>query len=118
MHQQTQKKIISILFLSATLLLTSCSKSDIEVKEYKELKGHTADVWSVIFSPDGKTLASGSTDKSVMLWNTETGKRIGTFQAKVGVINTLSYSPDGKMLAVSGGDSVIRIWELNVLKRD
>ena len=40
--------------------------------------GHKNDVTSVVFSPDGKTICSGSADKTVKLWNTETGKNIDT----------------------------------------
>ena len=42
------------------------------------LKGHTWPVYSVAFSPDGKTLASSSWDKSIKLWDVATGKTIAT----------------------------------------
>ncbi|KAL4750011.1 WD40-repeat-containing domain protein [Aspergillus terricola var. indicus] len=37
------------------------------------LEGHSAGVWSVAFSPDGKQLASGSSDKTIKLWDPATG---------------------------------------------
>ena len=44
------------------------------------LQGHTDEVYSVAWSPDGKTLASGSLDKTVKLWEAATGKLLGTLQ--------------------------------------
>ncbi|MFM7578109.1 MAG: hypothetical protein ACKO5Q_14365, partial [Microcystaceae cyanobacterium] len=47
-------------------------------REYNRLLGHNHSVYSVSFSPDGKTLASGSYDKTIKLWNLETGQEIRT----------------------------------------
>jgi WD40 repeat protein len=45
-------------------------------KELATLKGHTGFVFSVAYSPDGKTLASGSYDKTIKLWDVATGKEL------------------------------------------
>ncbi len=93
---------------------------------YTVLEGHTRDVNSVAFSPDGKTFASGSSDKSIGLWETDTGNsfatievetidRHGTFlhtlEGHTGRVRSVVFSPDGTLLASgSWEDETIRLW--------
>jgi len=42
--------------------------------EVRRLRGHTNTIWALAFSPDGKTLASGSMDQTVKFWDTATGQ--------------------------------------------
>ena len=50
------------------------------------LQGHTGEVYSVAWSPDGKTLASGSSDQTVKLWEAATGKLLTTLQGHTGPV--------------------------------
>ncbi len=77
------------------------------------LKGHSSDVNSVVFSPDGKTLASGSDDKTIKLWNLTTKKEIRTLQGHSKWIWTVAFSPDGKTLASAGADKTITLWDVS-----
>lgn len=77
------------------------------------LAGHSDRVISVAFSPDGKTLASGSFDTLVKLWNVETGKELKTLRGHTAGVRSVTFSADGKTLASSGNDSVIKIWDVN-----
>ena len=54
-------------------------------------------VHSVSFSPDGRTLASGSEDKTIRLWDVKTGKLRKTL-AHTDQVNHVLFSPDGKTL--------------------
>ncbi|MFJ8034665.1 hypothetical protein [Streptomyces sp. NPDC096032] len=72
----------------------------------RRLTGHNEPVWSVVFSPDGKTLASGSDDKTVRLWSTATGKKVRTLAGPTGPVWSMAYSPDGKTLAIGDSDTV------------
>ena len=73
------------------------------------LKGHTDFVTSVAFSPDGEKLVSGSWDKSIILWDPYTYKRIETGLHENDV-TSVTFSPDGQRIASTGADKVIRLW--------
>ncbi|WP_199247235.1 PQQ-binding-like beta-propeller repeat protein [[Phormidium] sp. ETS-05] len=76
------------------------------------LQGHTGYVNSVSFSPDGKTLASGSHDKTVRLWDVPTGRELRQLREHKYGVNSVSFSPDGQTLASGGWDGVVRLWRL------
>ncbi|MFC5830028.1 NACHT and WD repeat domain-containing protein [Nonomuraea insulae] len=80
------------------------------------LTGHTRAVLSVVFSPDGKTLASASQDRTVRLWNlTDPAKPVPLGQpltGHTGSILSVVFSPDGKMLASASQDQTVRLWNL------
>jgi len=63
------------------------------------LQGHTATVTSVVFSADGKTLASASHDGTLRLWDVTAGKERTALGAYTGCVGCVAISPDGKTLA-------------------
>jgi WD40 repeat protein len=77
------------------------------------LSGHTDAVKSVAFSPDGKTLASGSLDGTVRLWDVNTYQQIGgPLASHIGYVFSVAFSPDGKTLAAGGADGRVRLWDV------
>jgi len=80
------------------------------------LKGHTHRVTSVAFSPDGKTLASGSIDKTIKLWNPATGKLKATLEWHTANVYSVAFSADGKTLASGSGDKTIKLWDVSKVK--
>ncbi|MEG4495426.1 AAA-like domain-containing protein, partial [Microcoleus sp. D3_18_C4] len=60
------------------LVIETLQQAVSEVKERNSLEGHSSSVMSVAFSPDGKTLASASSDNTIKLWNLQTQKPIAT----------------------------------------
>jgi WD40 repeat protein len=75
------------------------------------LTGLTYGAASVAFSPDGKTLASGSYDDTIRLWDVATGRTIRILTGHTGVY-TVAFSPDGKTLASGGADDSVRLWDV------
>ncbi len=74
--------------------------------------GTVTRVNSVVFSPDGKTLASASDDKTVRLWEAASGKEIRQFQGHGNTVRSVVFSPDGKTLASASFDKTVRLWDV------
>ncbi|MGK3111543.1 WD40 repeat domain-containing protein, partial [Streptomyces mordarskii] len=68
------------------------------------LKGHNDNVLAVAFSPDGKTLATGSRDDTARLWDTDTGNVRITLKGHNDNVLAVAFSPDGKTLATGSRD--------------
>ena len=77
------------------------------------LSGHKiGGVNAVVFSPDGRLLATADTKKMVKLWSVDSGELIKTFRGHENYIHEISFSPDGKQLASGGGDKQAIIWDI------
>ena len=77
----------------------------VTLREVALLTGHTGSVNSIAFSPDGRTIASGSSDSTVRMWDGVTGRHKRTLKEHVGSVNSIAYSSDGKTLASGSSDS-------------
>ncbi|MBD2576110.1 WD40 repeat domain-containing protein [Oscillatoria sp. FACHB-1406] len=84
----------------------------VQGRERNRLEGHSDVVISISFSPDGKTLASGSSDNTIKLWNIETGKEIRALNGHSESVISISFSPDGKTLASGSRDKTIKLWNI------
>ncbi|MDJ0620558.1 MAG: AAA-like domain-containing protein, partial [Calothrix sp. MO_192.B10] len=95
---------------------TGVSNNTVQIWDLKgnllqTLKGHSDFIWNIRFSPDGKTLASSSSDGTIRLWNVEDGKLKKTILAHNNTwVRSISYSPDGKLLASSDSRGWVKLW--------
>ncbi len=80
--------------------------------EVHELKGHKGQVWAVTVSPDGATIATGSWDETVKLWDTQTGRERATFKWPIGRVYSLAFAPDGLRLAAGGDRGSVVVWDV------
>lgn len=87
---------------------------DINLGERPMLK-HSDIVSSVIFSPDGNSLATAS-GNSITLWNIKNGEILGNFSGHKNKITCLAFLPDGKILASGSQDRTVKFWSVNTGK--
>ena len=76
------------------------------------LEGHTNVINHIVWSPDGRTLASPSNDRTIRLWDLEMGSLRRTLEGHSGSVYSTAWSPDGQTLASGSLLRTIRLWDL------
>ena len=67
---------------------------------------------SVAFAPDGRLLASGSPDKTIRLWDVQTGRLVRTLAGHTDSVFSVAFAPDGRWLASGSTDTTVRLWDV------
>ncbi len=77
----------------------------------RQLTGHEGWVRSVAVSPDGTWAASGSSDKTVKIWDLATGQCRATLEGHTGEVNSVAITPDRKRILSASDDKSVRVWD-------
>ena len=101
----------SNLFKIRSEFSTTTSEAGQENQPLRTLTGHSAWVYSVAISPNGQTIASGSYDKTIKIWNVQTGE-VNTLIGHGNAISSLAISSNGKLLVSGSWDRKIKLWNL------
>jgi WD40 repeat protein/tRNA A-37 threonylcarbamoyl transferase component Bud32 len=74
-------------------------------------RGHTGYVYSVAFSPDGTRIVSGSRDKTLKVWDAQTGEEVLTLTGHTEAVLSVAFSPDCKRIVSGSGDNTLKGWD-------
>jgi WD40 repeat protein/serine/threonine protein kinase len=86
-------------------------------KELLTLKGHSNGINSVVFSPDGQRIITGSRDQTAKVWDATSGKELLTLKGHTSGINSVAFSSDGQRIATGSGDwsvttdNTAKVWD-------
>merc|ERR1711916_33197 len=80
--------------------------------EEKRLKGHSSSVESVAWSADGRRVVSGSSDKTIRIWDVETGMEEKRLEGHSDHVSSVAWSADGRRVVSGSDDGTIRIWDV------
>jgi WD40 repeat protein len=93
------------------------SQGEVKEKRLRRLQGHDAEVQCVAFTPNGKLLASGSADKTIKVWDVDSGKNLGTLHGSGAPVTSVAFYQGDKGLISVSADHTISIWDLDARKR-
>ena len=106
----SQGKQLAVALADGTTMIFSVNAS--RLVRPRVLKGHTKSVRGIHFSPDGESLATGSEDLTIHVWNAATGKRVQTFKGHTEGVNDVLFTRCGEQLVSVSDDKTVRIWSL------
>ncbi|MEO1444714.1 MAG: NB-ARC domain-containing protein, partial [Cyanobacteria bacterium J06635_11] len=90
----------------------SQGQSSSENRTHRSLPGHTKSIWSVAFDSKGDTIASGSADQSIKLWDVSSGQCRHTFTEHKHWVCSVAFHPQQNILASGSYDRTIKLWDV------
>ena len=99
------------LFLLDQVIIQLVCGMLLQENDYRYLQDIQSSINSVAFSPDGKTVLTGSRDNTACLWNATTGEQLQVLTGHTESITSIAFSPDGKTLITGSEDTTARVWK-------
>jgi WD40 repeat protein/uncharacterized caspase-like protein len=106
------KVLLRVGILVSVLLSAQTVQLQAQQLELVVQTGHSDEITSVALSADGHTLASGSDDQTIKLWEVATGRELRTLSGHLKSVTSLAFSTDGHTLASGSLDQRIKLWEV------
>ena len=82
-----------------------------------EIIGHRDTLYSAVFSPDERLIATAGYDRKIIIWDASTGEKVRELTGHNGAIFDLAFSPDGKILASACADETVKVWRVSTGQR-
>ncbi|MCE5230589.1 hypothetical protein LLG95_13490 [bacterium] len=79
--------------------------------------GHGGPVTSIACSPDGRLIATGSTDRTARVWKIRRAEPVHVLKGHAGAVRCAAFSPDGSMVATGSDDQTARVWDAQTGKQ-
>ena len=111
-------KRLTILLLSFYIIASIYAQEDTDSSGLKLVLpvGHTGEVYSAEFSPNGKLILTASEDGTAIIWDVETGKQLHCLKSHRYSISSFSFSTDGKKIVTASRDKTAKIWDVKTGK--
>ena len=77
---------------------------------------HLGQVNAAIFSPDGRSIATGSADRNVRLWHARDGRHVGLPMPHGDIVTALAFAPEGRLLISGSEEGTVRLWDIETCK--
>ena len=114
-----QHMLVQYLINNSAVRYALCGNStDVITNTAQTLTGHTDKITSVSWSPNDKHIASGSGDKTVRVWDVNTGTCTHILKGHTDGVTSVSWSPDGSTLVSCSCDKTIKLWHIIDKQRD
>jgi WD40 repeat protein len=102
-------KLFSLFFIFINATISH--GQDTITRPVMTLEGHKEDVEAIIYSPNGKFIASAGWDRTIRVWDAETGKEVTNFRAHDASVRCIAYNRDGKYIISGSRDNSVKIWD-------
>lgn len=85
---------------------------DLETGEMRALGGHSGPIYAAVVTPDGRRAVSASWDKTLKVWDLETGGELCTLAGHSGPVHAVAVTPDGRRAVSASDDKTLKVWDL------